>query len=817
MRTGEVFTVLVFAGLLCAGELQLRGASATAPVPELDRLSSLAMTSLANMNYRQAIRCFSDGAALAKSIGDLPRTQRFLNALGGSYLIVYQYRKALTAYENARQLARQTHAAEVEAVIDLNLATLYIVLGDVDSAQREIGAAKACLPAGSRYWANLYAAQSDLAMRTGDSVSVERAAKVGLDAADATGNAEVRAALAEDLGLLAMQRGDVGRAEEALLESYRIRRLQRLRDIEPVLCSLARLALRTGQADRAVWLAKLARDSRSYSASSASPWFASFTLAQSLAAAGRSQGALSAYEEALRLARTWRQAIVPSPEIQLAANIGVYQIANAYASLAAELSRGEGRGDMAWRAMLAIEEVRDASFRFRSDSRLAEDPEYQETLAQWRAQQFWGFANGGVSRRPAGATALAIEAKLRSLENRRQGDAQAGPSLRGEQGMRRLQAALGPQDALLSFNLGDGRSWLWALTRDSFEQIPLPGREQLIGALSKFGKDVRAGTHGGVDAGQSLYATLFGALSEKARSRRRWLLSMDDALLEVPLSALRSEAGDKGRYLIQDHVLVPLASALTLVERRSAARPSNLLLGVGDPVYNLADDRWGRDVQTASSQPSALQLPRLPGSSVELERIARSWNEAGLKSRMLTGFAATPERFSAEIAARPGVIHLAAHLIQDEPDAQGFVLLRSDNPGRALVRARRPSEMFLMLSMRPDGRADGLTARSVGAYRLPGSLVVMSGCGTGLGTHQPGAGLAGFFKSWIAAGASGVVGTLWSIPDDASALFDVFYASIRKGAEPPAALREAQVALLARGGWNSRPSFWSAWTTVGRN
>jgi len=103
-----------------------------------------------------------------------------------------------------------------------------------------------------------------------------------------------------------------------------------------------------------------------------------------------------------------------------------------------------------------------------------------------------------------------------------------------------------------------------------------------------------------------------------------------------------------------------------------------------------------------------------------------------------------------------------------------------------------------MLSLRPDGRADGLTARSVGAFTLPGSLVVMSGCGTGLGTHQPGAGLAGFFKSWIAAGASGAIGTLWSIPDDASALFDVFYACFRQGIKPSAALREAQLALLAK-------------------
>jgi CHAT domain-containing protein len=264
-------------------------------------------------------------------------------------------------------------------------------------------------------------------------------------------------------------------------------------------------------------------------------------------------------------------------------------------------------------------------------------------------------------------------------------------------------------------------------------------------------------------------------------------------------------------------VLTPLASALTLLDKNSAASPSKFFLGVGDPVYNLADDRWTPNGVSPSARVAAMELPRLPGTRDELERIASQWEGAGRKSQVLTGFDATPERFSKELIARPSVIHLAVHLVQEESDSQGFVLMRSGSAGMPVVRARRSSEMFLMFSLRQDGKADGLTARSVGAYRLPGSLVVMSGCGTGLGTHQPGAGLAGFFKSWIAAGASGVVGTLWSIPDDASALFDVFYGSIRKGKEPSAALREAQLALLSQGGWNSRPSFWSAWTTVGRD
>jgi len=488
----------------------------------------------------------------------------------------------------------------------------------------------------------------------------------------------------------------------------------------------------------------------------------------------------------------------------------------AYAGLAAQLSRQEKRTGLAWQAMLAVEQAREASFSPRADRTLAEDPDYQETLASWRAQQFWRFGEGGA-RHLGDQKSKAIESKLRSMENGWKRVRHAEPVLDGKLGLERLQSNLGPKDALLSFSLGEGGSWLWAMTRNSFEQVPLPARGELVHRLAGFGKSIHYDSPDQDGPARELCATLFDGLSSNVRSRTRWLLSVDDALLEAPLSALRCKSGAGERYLIQEHELTPIISALSLVEKQGARPQLQLFLGIGDPVYNLADDRWAAATKESARKLATTQLPRLPGTREELQRIAAGWAGAGLKYKVLTGFEATPERFSQEVASSPGVIHLAVHLVQEVPDSQGVVLMRSGAQGMSAVRARRPSEMFLMFSMRPDGQSDGLTARSVDAYRLPGSLVVMSGCGTGLGTHQPGAGLAGFFRSWIAAGASGVVGTLWSIPDDASALFGVFYESIRAGKAPSMALRDAQLALLSQGGWNSRPSFWSAWTTVRRN
>jgi len=73
------------------------------------------------------------------------------------------------------------------------------------------------------------------------------------------------------------------------------------------------------------------------------------------------------------------------------------------------------------------------------------------------------------------------------------------------------------------------------------------------------------------------------------------------------------------------------------------------------------------------------------------------------------------------------------------------------------------------------------------------------------------AGMSSLARSFLIAGARGVVGTLWEIDDDVSApLFTRFHQLLRAGASPARALRDAQLEMLhASDPRASHPAAWS--------
>lgn len=248
---------------------------------------------------------------------------------------------------------------------------------------------------------------------------------------------------------------------------------------------------------------------------------------------------------------------------------------------------------------------------------------------------------------------------------------------------------------------------------------------------------------------------------------------VDGEIAGVPFSALLD--GRRNRYLVQDH---PLRFAATLAEAARPAPPTRRAapaLLVADPAFD------------AEQYPT---LDRLEGARAEVDSLRTVYRP----SLVLQDTAATRDALR-KLAPGAGVIHYAGHAVFDDvrPERSALVLAGADTTGR-------------------------LTAEAVNALQLRGvRLVVLAACRTVRAREGRSGGLAGFSGALVAAGAGGVVGSLWDADDRLTQpLMLAFHRAYRRSGNPAAALRDAQLELLRSPDPARRsPAAWAGFRYIG--
>jgi CHAT domain-containing protein len=117
--------------------------------------------------------------------------------------------------------------------------------------------------------------------------------------------------------------------------------------------------------------------------------------------------------------------------------------------------------------------------------------------------------------------------------------------------------------------------------------------------------------------------------------------------------------------------------------------------------------------------------------------------------------------------------------------------------GHAVADDARPDESFLLLAAAP-GSPERLPAGEIERLDLRGvRLVVLSACQTLRGGAGRASGLAGLSGAFLAAGAGGVVGSLWPVDDRQTVpLMTAFHREYRASGDAARALGAAQLELL---------------------
>lgn len=120
-----------------------------------------------------------------------------------------------------------------------------------------------------------------------------------------------------------------------------------------------------------------------------------------------------------------------------------------------------------------------------------------------------------------------------------------------------------------------------------------------------------------------------------------------------------------------------------------------------------------------------------------------------------------------------------------------------------------------------------LTMSDIFGMSLNAETVVLAACQTAMGRMRAGEGVVGFQLAFLSAGADTVVLTQWEVPSairgeggqevyPTTEVVAGFYRNLRSGGMNRAqALRQAQLALLRRGGQFADPFCWGAWQLFG--
>ncbi|MDT8445470.1 MAG: CHAT domain-containing protein [bacterium] len=359
---------------------------------------------------------------------------------------------------------------------------------------------------------------------------------------------------------------------------------------------------------------------------------------------------------------------------------------------------------------------------------------------------------------------------------------------------------------LLSYFLGDDRSFGWSIGKGGFEMLQLPPagdidalvrsyRDTLVNPLVDENDDsnelIQDMTQIHLATGLKLYRQLIAPLIEKSEDHKKLLIIPDGVLYYLPfettlvkIHAPSDTRYPKGReYLLFEHAVryAPSASVLATIEDQLARRdPAKTkarkdFIGFGDPEYGPEKaDEANFKFNPALKAQGFYDLARLFGTRSELNNISEIFADS---NQVYLREEAQESRVKSSLQGYK-YVHFATHGILDEknPEFSGVVL--------NLVQ--------------PDGVEDGfLQTSEVFDLKVDADLVVLSACETGLGKVIKGEGMVGLTRSFLFAGSPSIVVSLWSVADDSTAQLMIhFYKNLNQGMGKTEALRQAKITLL---------------------
>jgi CHAT domain-containing protein len=345
-----------------------------------------------------------------------------------------------------------------------------------------------------------------------------------------------------------------------------------------------------------------------------------------------------------------------------------------------------------------------------------------------------------------------------------------------------------PSQALvLQYAVGDSATILFAVDNKITVLFELPGRAELRRRVKAF-RDAIAQPGVADDVllseGRELFRILLEPVELRVGRRKHLVIVPDDVLFELPFEALLTADPVEGAswseqpFFARKHrpVYAPSSTVYLRLREQKAGRFQQSLLALGDIDYSSFER----------------QLEPLPFTRAEVEGIPHKLKEDE-RTLLLADEASELRLRMALSILSTRVVHLATH---------------------GLIDPAEPMRSSVVLA--PEGDEDGyLHSLEILAMKLDRPMIVLSACESALGRLERGEGVVGLTRSFLAAGARGVVASFWPVADESTAtLMSEFYYALWKKYSAAESLRQARIAMLDSEQW-SHPYHWAPFAVLG--
>jgi CHAT domain-containing protein len=327
-----------------------------------------------------------------------------------------------------------------------------------------------------------------------------------------------------------------------------------------------------------------------------------------------------------------------------------------------------------------------------------------------------------------------------------------------------LQARLQDTDGVLQYHMLEDQLVVWTIRRDGFSGKVVPLTQQaLADEVEAFRQSVTTRGRDTLRRAQALHDHL--GLPDTTGVGRLFVVP-HGPLHYLPFQALH----DGQRYLVAKVSLSVWPSAAVGAQLLGRTeQPARALLAFGNPATT-------RDVP-------------LPGAEREVRQLADLFTT----QQVYVQQEATKAAFKAR-ANQASVLHVAAHAEVDVVDPLFSRILFASGPtDTGLLEAR---EIF--------------NINLAGVY-----LVTLSACESGLGKVARGDEILGFTRSFLSAGASSIIASLWPVADESTELLMTrLYRDLVQGSDLMTAMQAAQVEVQKNRRF-AHPFFWAPFNVIG--